>query len=234
MAFKSTEDRLDEHAAVLGQIIVASKAAEQRLDRLEALVASDHEEAARQRQEAARQRHEAARDRQEADKRRQEADKEREEWAKERAAMNKRWGEIALKMGTFVEDVMAPNIPRIARELFGLGEIELSALRLQKRHATDPARRQEFDYVHAAPEGWILNETKASPRVSHIDEFRERLKELPDYFPEYQGRPFYPLFSSLHMASDLVTYCTRQGIYALALGDDTVDVLNFDQLHTQT
>jgi len=196
---------LDEHAALLGQIIVAAKAAEQRLDRLEALFAKQQAEAARQ----------------------------REEMARERAAMHKRWGEIAIKMGTFVEDIMAPNIPRIARELFGLGEVELSALRLFKRHTADPARRQEFDYVHVTPEGWIINETKSSPRVSHIDEFRERLKQLPGYFPEYQGRPLYPFFSSLHLAPDLVTYCTRQGIYALALGDDTVDVLNFDQLHPQ-
>ncbi|HEC32648.1 MAG TPA: hypothetical protein ENI63_00115, partial [Candidatus Kaiserbacteria bacterium] len=30
------------------------------------------------------------------------------------SAQNKRWGEIANKMGTVVEDIVAPNIPRIA------------------------------------------------------------------------------------------------------------------------
>ena len=210
MAFKSVEDRLDEHAALIGQLIVASQMALQRLDRLEAEWAREREHAAKERENAAKQRESAALD---------------------RVAMNKRWGELAMKMGTFVEDIIAPNIPRIGRELFGLGEVELSAPRFQKRHATDLAQREEFDFVYVTPEGWIVNETKSAPRVSHIDAFRERLVRLPGFFPEYQGRPLHACFSSLYLGEDLVRYCTKQGIYALALGDDTVEVLNFAQLH---
>jgi len=36
--------------------------------------------------------------------------------------MNKRWGELANKMGTVVEDIVAPSIPRLAREIFACGE----------------------------------------------------------------------------------------------------------------
>ena len=36
--------------------------------------------------------------------------------------MNKRWGELANKMGTVVEDIVAPSIQRLAREVFDCGE----------------------------------------------------------------------------------------------------------------
>ena len=209
MTFKSVEDRLDEYAALIGQLIVASQMGAQRLDRLEAEWAREREHATLERENAA---------------------KERENAAKERGAMYKRWGELTMKMGTFVEDIIAPNIPRIGRELFGLGEVELSAPRLWKRHSTDPAVREEFDYVYVTPEGWIVNETKSTPRVNHIDEFRERIKRLPGFFPEYQNRPLYACFSSLYVSQDLVNYCTKNGIYALAMGDETVEVLNYGQV----
>jgi len=38
--------------------------------------------------------------------------------------MNKRWGELANKMGTLVEDIVAPNISGIAREYFGCNDIK--------------------------------------------------------------------------------------------------------------
>jgi hypothetical protein len=35
------------------------------------------------------------------------------------------WGELANKMGTLVEDIVAPNIPRIAKRYFGAEELEV-------------------------------------------------------------------------------------------------------------
>ena len=32
--------------------------------------------------------------------------------------MNKRWGELVNKMGTIIEDIIAPNIPTIAQRYF--------------------------------------------------------------------------------------------------------------------
>src|ERR671935_69966 len=45
-----------------------------------------------------------------------------EQW---RIQSQKQWGELAQKLGTFVEDIVAPNVPRLGREIFGLnGEPE--------------------------------------------------------------------------------------------------------------
>ena len=42
--------------------------------------------------------------------------------------------------------------------------------------------------------------------------------------------PVVPVFSSLRIPEDMVRYLTRQGIYALAVGDEIMDVLNFEEV----
>ena len=69
-----------------------------------------------------------------------------------RVQAQKQWGEIAQKMGTFVEDIVAPNIPHIARTVFGLGgqgDELLSAPRVRVWHPGDPSKVREFDYIYA-------------------------------------------------------------------------------------
>ncbi|MBL7064211.1 MAG: hypothetical protein ISS49_08415, partial [Anaerolineae bacterium] len=41
------------------------------------------------------------------------------------------------------------------------------------------------------------------------------------------------VFSSLYLPTDIVTYLTKQGIYAVAMGEDTMCVLNLDQVRTR-
>ena len=43
----------------------------------------------------------------------------------ENREMNRKWGELANKMGTMVEDLVAPSLPRIVQEQFGLEIIDL-------------------------------------------------------------------------------------------------------------
>ena len=38
-----------------------------------------------------------------------------QESRKDRKEMNKKWSDLALKMGTFAEDIVLPNIPKIGR-----------------------------------------------------------------------------------------------------------------------
>ena len=44
-------------------------------------------------------------------------------------------GDIANRMGTIVEDIVAPNIPAIARNHFGCKDMEFFGLRITKRHS---------------------------------------------------------------------------------------------------
>ena len=43
-----------------------------------------------------------------------------------------------------------------------------------------------------------------------------------------------PVFSSLQIHPDLVTYLTHNGIYAVAMGEDAMQILNLAQVRSTT
>ena len=67
-------------------------------------------------------------------------------------------------------------------------------------------------------------------RVETIDAFVKTLPELSEYFPEHQGKKLIPVFSSLYMTDDLIDYLSKQGVYAMGMGDETMDLFNADRL----
>jgi uncharacterized protein YoxC len=156
----------------------------------------------------------------------------REEARQERIEMNKRWGELANKMGTLVEDMVAPNIKGIAKKYFGCDEFEDFMIRRKKRHSKDRTRRREFDIIALCDESVIVNETKSTPRISYIDDFIATLKEFFDYFPEYEGKKIIPIFASLYLSDEVISYLTENHIYAMAIKEDTMDLLNYEALHS--
>ena len=158
---------------------------------------------------------------------------EYKDWSKRQIiTMNRQWGDLANKLGTVVEDIVAPNIPGIARKFFGCGELDYIAIRVRKRSLRDKSRRMEFDAIAACEDIFILNETKSSPETRDVDKMAEFIKsnEIFDYFPEYKGFRVCPVFSSLYIDEPLVKYLTRRGIYSMAMKEDTMTIINFDDL----
>ena len=206
-----------------------------RLDRLEAAVDRYVREGAREREEARRRR---AADREEAERRRaadrEEAERrraaDREEARRERRETNRKWGEASDRIGRFVEHIVAPSVRRMAHEVFECGEPLCFIERVERARAGDRARMREFDAFYVGTEKVLLNETKSTPRDGDVRRFAKfvRDRELDHYFPEYRAMPVVAVFSSLHMPAEMVSYLTRQGIYALAVGDEIMDVLNLD------
>jgi hypothetical protein len=64
--------------------------------------------------------------------------------------MRKQWGELANRMGTMAEDLVAPSVPRILRTVLGCPEdtVDSVAVRVRRRHP-DTGHTQEFDVVAA-------------------------------------------------------------------------------------
>jgi len=161
------------------------------------------------------------------DKRMAEAAKE---WKKETKELNRRWGELANKMGTIPEDIVAPNIPRLAQTHFGCSELDDFMVRRQVRHKRDPTKRREFDVIAVYPDKVIVNETKSTPTIEYINSFIKALEDIEGYFPEYQGKTIIPIFASLYMGNDIVNYLTKKKIFAMAMGDETMMLLNAQHL----
>ncbi len=147
----------------------------------------------------------------------------------EQKAMNKRWGELANKLGTVVEDIVAPNIRRIAREYFDCPELDFFAVRVDKRKPGDPTAKREFDVVAVGGDLVFLNETKSTVRESYVREFIEFVdnKAFFDYFPEYAGKGLIPLFASLSVPDDKVKILSKAGIYVMTMTDTTMDLVNY-------
>jgi hypothetical protein len=240
----TVEQRVETIELALGRFIMENGRALTRLENLieesNKMADTDRERAEtdRQRAEADRQRAEADRqraviDRQRAVIDREQAQADRQQSALERKEWNKKWGELANKLGTIVEDIVAPNLPRIAREHFGCRELDDFMLRRQVRNKVHPGKRREFDIIAICGDQFIINETKSKASVEYIDAFVKALPQLGEYFPEHRGKKLIPVFSSLYMTDDLVNYLSKQGVYAMGMGGDTMDLFNADRLRNR-
>ena len=158
---------------------------------------------------------------------------DREQAATERKEMNRRWGELANKMGTVVQDIVAPSLRRMAREELGCGEERSFGAPMFRTRSDDPHYRREFDALYVGTQAVLLNETKSTALSEYAGAFVRFLKsdQFALHFPEYRELPLVPVFSSLSLPEDLITYLTRNGIYAVAMGEDTMQVLNRDAVH---
>ena len=159
-------------------------------------------------------------DRKAADRARKE---DRKEW-------NRRWGELANKMGTVVQDIVAPSLRRIARDELNCGEEQSFSVCVSRYRSDDRHYRREFDALYVGTRGVLLNETKSTVLSEYATRFVRFLKsgEFALYFPEYRDLTLVPVFSSLRLPKDLIPYLTKNGIYAVSMGEETMQVLNRD------
>lgn len=137
---------------------------------------------------------------------------------------------IADRIGRFAEDIVAPDIPPIAEEIFGISQIEFEVPRVKRRNSRDRSRVREFDVVVAGNRNLLVTSVKATARSGDIPEFVAALKDIFDYFPEYRGSTLVPIFASMALSKDQVRRLTRLKIFAMALGQRTMELLNLDQV----
>ena len=148
----------------------------------------------------------------------------KEEGRQQNREMNRRWGELANKLGTLVEDLMAPSLPRIVQEVLGQEVLDLSVRRKRKRA---DGRQQEYDAIAVTPEAVCLASVKSSLRSADIDHLlNEELPAFRTFFPEYQSLPLVGLVASLAVDDSVLHYAERQGLIVLAIGDQVMEVKN--------
>ena len=155
---------------------------------------------------------------------------------RERREMNARMGELANKMGTIVEDIVAPSIRRLAREVFDCGDLRAFYTHIVSTRSDDPSRERGFDALYVGTRAVLLNETKAYALPEYAWAFVEFLEsgQSARYLPEYRELPIVPVFSSLSIPADVAACLTRRGIYAVAMGDEAMQVLNLDEVRRRS
>ncbi len=235
-------DRVEERGAETDRqlqkaIKLAAEDRRQRAEENRQRLEENQQRIAEERLRAEDERRRAKEDRQRAEEYLQRAEQDRQrseadlQSAKEdRKTWNRKWGDLANKLGTLVEDIVAPNLPRIAKESLGCERIDDFMIRRQVRNKRDPSQRREFDLIAVCGDRVIINETKSKPSIEYINRFLEVLPRLGEYFPEYRGKTLVPVFSSLYLSEDVVNYLSKHGVYGLAMGDETMQLVNGEQV----
>ncbi len=143
----------------------------------------------------------------------------------DRKRMNKQWGELANKMGTIVEDIVAPGLGGVARQYFQVEDFDFFAVRLRKLN-TEGTLRREFDVVAETREFIFIIETKATPRTEYISDFIKLIPELKSWFPVIGEKQLIPIFASLYLSKENISYLSKNNIPAMAMRDDGMDLYN--------
>jgi len=151
----------------------------------------------------------------------------REENRQETRRLNKQLGEIANKQGRMAEDLAAPSICRILKEVLRVddNEICVSNVRVRRRHPDGKSVR-EFDVIAECGEVVLVNETKSTLSPADVDHLLKTLTDVKTYFPEYRHRRLMGSVATLYVDESLVTYASSKGILVLAVGDELMDVMN--------
>lgn len=137
--------------------------------------------------------------------------------------MNIKWGEIARKLGTVTEDLVAPSIPRIIQEEFGLEVVDLM-IRRKKKFAD--GRTKEYDAIAVAGEYVFADSTKSTLDGDGVREFMKDIQEFRGFFPEYAKNRIVGILASLYIDDGILAYAEKSGFMVIAVGDNLMEVKN--------
>lgn len=140
--------------------------------------------------------------------------------------MNKRWGDLANRLGTLVEDIVAPAFPDVIKKRFNLG-IEDMMVRRERRKGE---QREEFDLIAVMGEMVFVVEVKSQYKSEYVDRFFQKLDRFKELFPEYEGKQIVGVVASLYLDESVIRYATTKGYYAMGMKGDYMDFLNAEEI----
>jgi chromosome segregation ATPase len=147
----------------------------------------------------------------------------KKEASRETRRMNEQWGNIANKMGTLVEDLVAPSIPRIIMENFNQ---EVTDMMIRRKRKLAKGRIKEYDAIAVADDCVYVNATKSTLRSKDVEDFLEDIKQFREYFQEYESCKIIGILASLYVDVSTVKYAEKYGFMVLAVGDELMEVKN--------
>ena len=121
-----------------------------------------------------------------------------------------------------------PSLKEIVRKFFGCKCYdEYAEYQLVKKPA-NPAHLFEFGPMLICNEQVFLLLVSPEWPVMSV-----ALQNLRVALPQYAEYSPMPILMSTVVQPDQVGYLTKQGIYAMALGEETMELLNFDELQSR-
>jgi len=147
------------------------------------------------------------------------------------ADMNHKWGELANKMGTLAEDIVAPGFPYLIERSLGISVEDIAV----RRRTKDPdGNSWEFDVVARAGDYFFVVDIKSSyNRTEYLDYFQNTL--LPKAYElllEFKMKKYRLLgcIAAIRLESSIVKKASDMGILAISMGGGYLDFLNFEEV----
>ncbi len=125
-----------------------------------------------------------------------------------------------------IENMVWPNLPRIAAEIFGEEPVETRAIRIKRRHPVNRGTMVEIDLMAVGPNTLLVCEAKSKVDPAKVADFLAKLRDLPGFFPEFARHRLVPMIASIAFDPSVLQHMTRMGVYALGFGDETMELLN--------
>ncbi len=234
---KAAEERFANFGTEMAEINTRAdqrnQAAEDRMNRFKEEMAEINRRAD-QRNQAAEERNQAAEER--MNRFHDEMAAFKKEMRQARKNLDKQWGDLANKMGTIIEDILAPNLQRLAREHFRFERIDDFMIRRLRRRPGQSKRagknENEFDTLVVGPDAVILGEAKSTPSLEYVEDFAGKVSTFFEFFPEYKDKRLIPVFGSWAIPDSLVEALTARRIYAMRMGEETMELANAAALET--
>lgn len=103
-------------------------------------------------------------------------------------------------------------------------------IRRTRQQPGHPDVESEFDTIVVGTDAVILGEAKSTPSIEYADDFARKVVSFFDFFPEHQGRRLIGIFGSWAIPNPIVERLTSHRIYALRMGEDTMELANASTL----
>lgn len=143
--------------------------------------------------------------------------------------MDKKWGELAKKMGTLIEDIFIPSLDLTIEKYFNVTPYDVMPRRKVRKNGK--SKTMEIDILALADNQAFVVEVKASPnRLEYVYDFIEKLQTIPDFIPEIKNYKVIPIYAALDMEESTINLLTKNNIYAMILRGDILEIVNFKDL----
>lgn len=149
------------------------------------------------------------------------------EQQEENKRKNKEWSNLAKKMGTIVEDLIAPALRPVLSKYFNC-EVEMIGQRILKRIKGED---YEVDAVAACEDLVFMIEVKSTPYARDVEDIKKKSKRFFEFFPEFKNKQLIVIFASITFPEQIVKKASKNKIYVMAWREwEYMDILNFDDI----
>lgn len=146
-------------------------------------------------------------------------------------SMNKQWGDLANKMGTIIEDIIAPGVRPVCAKYFKEEVYDIFTRIRRKRK--DPFKQGEIDIVALSDNYAFVVEVKSYPSRYDVDKCLKNLETFKDLFPEWAApeRKPIPILGGIYFDNnDLQSYAKQKGVLLLTYREwEFLDFINFSE-----